>query len=176
MKILLLENVTRQVHGIDTDFGNYLAANATVCFYSQSHLNGVQMPVETDNEKLTVSVTWRKSISPEVLKSYRDENECTNYGAMCVAILMALEFTDFKSFERSQVGSGVDFWVSKEANDLSFSARMEVSGIRRESGTNTLENRLKEKKEQSRKSDSTKLPAYIAVIEFSHPKAIFVKK
>ena len=51
---------------------------------------------------------------------------------------------------------------------------MEVSGIFNDpSKVNT---RVKQKFEQSGQSDSTELPAFISVVEFSTPSIDFVKK
>ena len=56
-------------------------------------------------------------------------------------------------------------------------ARLEVSGIMRETDGNTAELRYRQKTAQTAKSDDMLLPAYISVVEFSTPKAIFdIKK
>ena len=47
----------------------------------------------------------------------------------------------------------------------------------RETDGNTAEKRFQQKAEQTAKSDNTCLPAYVAVVEFCTPKAIFdIKK
>jgi len=56
-------------------------------------------------------------------------------------------------------------------------ARLEVSGIMHEADGNTAEKRFRQKAEQTSKSDDTRLPAYVSIVEFSTPKAIFdIKK
>ena len=52
-----------------------------------------------------------------------------------------------------------------------------MPGIMRESEGNTLALRFQQKTAQTDKSDDTRLPAYVSVVEFSTPKAKFdVKK
>lgn len=96
---------------------------------------------------------------------------------MAVAIILTLKLTEFTSFETSETGSGIDFWLSNDDDDLNFfGARLEVSGIRRATQTNSLDKRVKIKLDQASKSDSTSLPAYIAIIEFNKPESAFIKK
>ena len=52
-------------------------------------------------------------------------------------------------------------------------ARLEVSGIMRETEGNTLATRFQQKAAQTDRSDATRLPAYVSVVEFSTPKAKF---
>ena len=59
---------------------------------------------------------------------------------------------------------------------FNHAARLEISGILKESRTNTIEKRLKDKMKQTEQSDETCLPAYISIIEFGKPKALFIKK
>lgn len=50
---------------------------------------------------------------------------------------------------------------------------LRLSGIMRESEGNTLAMRFQQKAMQTDKSDDTRLPAYVSVVEFSTPKAKF---
>jgi len=52
-------------------------------------------------------------------------------------------------------------------------ARLEVSGIMHETDGNTLATRFEQKSVQTDRSDATRLPAYVSVVEFSTPKAKF---
>ena len=54
-------------------------------------------------------------------------------------------------------------------------ARLEISGIMQGDDTG-MWNRYNAKVMQTEQSDYTSLPAYISIIEFSRPKAIFKKK
>ena len=51
---------------------------------------------------------------------------------------------------------------------------MEVSGIY--NGQNKVDARVKQKLKQTNQSNSTGLPTYVSVVEFSEPSVTFVKK
>ena len=98
--------------------------------------------------------------------------------AVAVSVMLALRQTDYTVIERSRKGTGFDYMLG-DRQDLLFTpkARLEVSGIMRETDGNTAGLRFLQKAAQTAKSDDTRLPAYVAVVEFSAPKAIFdIKK
>ena len=64
----------------------------------------------------------------------------------------------------------------KKGDDINFiKARLEISGIRKETPQNTVESRLKIKEKQILKSANSDSICYVSVIEFSKPKAKFIK-
>jgi hypothetical protein len=99
---------------------------------------------------------------------------------MCLAILFVLNRTTYKAFIPSRKKSGIDFWLFlEEPQSLHYSvadARLEISGIRKESRTNTLSIRLKLKKEQVKKSNHLGIDVYFAITEFHKPQSMFVTK
>jgi hypothetical protein len=94
---------------------------------------------------------------------------------MCISLFLALHLTEYDEFETSMKADGIDFWLSRK-DEFGFLARLEISGIRKETPTNKAEYRVKTKKLQTEQSDERRLPAFISIVEFSTPKAIFVKK
>lgn len=90
--------------------------------------------------------------------------------------MLAIHETDYTIIERSRKGTGVDYWLGHD-DDIPFkkSARLEVSGIFT-GGEKPLETRFKKKIKQTNQSDSTQLPAYISIVEFSSPIAKFAQK
>jgi hypothetical protein len=54
-------------------------------------------------------------------------------------------------------------------------ARLEISGIRKLSRTNTLEIRYKLKQKQVKRSDFSGKEVYLFIIEFQQPSSIFKK-
>lgn len=87
-----------------------------------------------------------------------------------------LELTDYKYFEVTEGNNGIDYWLSNESDDLDFSARLEISGIRQEKQSNNINTRLNTKINQTKRSDSSTLPAYVAIIEFSKLEAIILER
>jgi hypothetical protein len=113
---------------------------------------------------------------------YKERVKVTEKAAEAISFFLTVRLTSFTIIEETCFGTGVDYWLGyNEQHPLYnpknfFNARLEVSGIFRETTENTLEKRIHKKKAQTSLSDGTQLPAYISVIEFSSPKAYFGKK
>ncbi|MVM39724.1 hypothetical protein GO730_22480 [Spirosoma sp. HMF3257] len=180
MENIEIDVLKEGVNGITPALGSYMGECAVVCFSSQGHKAGIQLKVITELEKDHndfFSMQWANDLRADELKSHKDENRTTDFGSMAVAILLTLKLTGFTSFETSNTGTGIDFWLSNDDDELNFfGARLEVSGIRKATQTNSLDRRVKVKLDQASKSDDTSLPAYIAVIEFNKPESAFIKK
>jgi hypothetical protein len=153
---------------------------AVVCFTDQQHQSGLTLPVKLaepgSNRELQVS--WVLEISDNIRKSYQEPSRTTDYGAMCVAVLLSTILVENCNAVEPTVGNnGFDFYLCDEEDTYNFYlARLEVSGIRKESKTNTVEKRVEIKKQQTQRSDNSGLPAYICVTEFGTPKASYIKK
>jgi len=94
-----------------------------------------------------------------------------------VAIILALRLTQTPRVERSAKGTGVDYWVGdgKDRRGIfQCTARLEVSGILR-GDEGKIAARLREKLSQTKRSNSTGLPAYVVIVDFGRPEARFVK-
>lgn len=102
-------------------------------------------------------------------RCWNDLEFTTEQGAYGVALLIIRAVTDFTVIERSRKGTGFDYWLGYEEDELSFStkARLEVSGIR-SGDTQSVKKRVKRKLNQTNISDGS-LPALIVVVEFGTP-------
>lgn len=180
MKSIKLDVLKEGLEGISQSLGSWMCECSIVCFLSQDHNTGVRLKVVTGFEGTTNEVffvNWDAEVSEKELRSHNDDNRTTDFGSMAVALLLASQLTEFTSFETSKTGSGIDFWLSNDSDDSNFfGARLEISGIRKATKTNTLDKRLKIKLTQVSQSDNTSLPAYIAIIEFGKPESAFIKK
>lgn len=179
MNKIILETTKGGLSGITDSFGGFISECAVFCFDSQNHESGVIIKIKTDTDTKKYEVIWDTEVTDKMRRTMNDPERTTEYGAMCMAILMTLKLTSFKGFEVSQKKTGIDFWLYEEdSDDLDFSAsaRLEISGIRKATSQNNVTSRLRIKKNQVNQSSSTGLPAYIAITEFSKPDAAFIKK
>lgn len=148
-------------------------------FLDHEHESGVELKVKTDDARESYQVFWDVEMSSDLERSMRDPERTTEFAAMGLAVLLTLDLTNYKLFEVSRKGSGVDFYLYEEdGDDLDFGkgARLEISGIRKESAQNTLRKRVNIKLKQAEKSALTGKIAYISVSEFSKPQSAFVTK
>ena len=91
-------------------------------------------------------------------------------------MLVVHQLANLKVVKQSQKGTGFDFWLANEKYEgFKVSARLEVSGILKGSPTQ-IKQRMKEKMEQTKKSDQMQLPAYVVIVEFSQPHLKIVKR
>ncbi len=144
------------------------AETASVCLENQNHKKGVEIEVSGD-VSAKVQLEW-EDVDQQIRDNWRDLQEATEYGATCLAILLVQILTDYKVIRRSPKRTGFDYWLGEKKDTFPFQekARLEISGILK--GTNAqINQRLKEKLEQTKKSDALNLPAYVVVVEFSKP-------
>jgi hypothetical protein len=95
---------------------------------------------------------WQDEITDEILSSWNDAREATEFGATALAILLLVKNTDFQHFIRAYQGTGIDYWLGKgryNKKELPFTSRdgrLEISGILKESKGNTLNMRVTKKR------------------------------
>ena len=145
------------------------------CLAECKHLNGVELIVDSENTNAKYRICWPEdAVDIEAIFRAYNQDDGPEQGAEAIAFLLIREQTDYTAIRRSTTKTGIDYWLgyqTKESNQLftRTSARLEVSGILRQTTTNKPEYRIKEKIRQSKQSDSTSFPAYIVVVEFSQP-------
>lgn len=149
---------------------------ASVCLESQYHQSGVIIKVQgTYNSKFSLS--WDK-VDLRVRQTWQNLSESVEDAAYGLAILTIWEYTSYKIIKQSFKGSGFDYWLGeKDFSDDPFKekARLEVSGILK--GTKgQINQRLKEKQQQTEKSDNFKLPVFVIIAEFGTPQIKIQKR
>jgi hypothetical protein len=178
--ILNLEDLRHGCSGILPSFGSFMCDCAIYSFASEGHQSGVILKVEMENQTLNYLVIWASELTIQMSRSMNDNERATDYGAMGLAILLVLQLTEYQHFTVSQKGTGIDFFLFKEepfdADILHANARLEVSGMRKASKTNTIAIRLKQKSEQVKSSDEMGIDAYISITEFNKPTSILVTR
>lgn len=148
------------------------------CLSECQHTNGVQIAVESDSSKDLYQIFWpEEEVDIDALYRAYNQDDGPEQGAEAIAFLIIREKTDYTALRRSITRTGIDYWLSykSDVSDQLFSresARLEVSGILRQTSTNRPEYRVKQKMNQTMRSDSTSFPAYIVVVEFSQPYSL----
>lgn len=180
METISLETLKQGYPGMTPAIAESHAEAAAICLEDQNHETGVTFKIN-GNFKNTCALSWQ---SPDAQKkrAWADMQEATEKGACGISALLIDCFTNLHVFERSCKGTGFDYWLSKksleENDDLNFllgKERLEVSGIL--SGTDAeIKARAKQKKDQTDQSDKLGLPAWIVIVEFSHPQSTLAKK
>lgn len=179
MKNIHVENLFEKLKDLFSEhFTGMLIECCIVRLNTEGHQNGVRLsPYDHSKNMITSSLalSWHTLITNKIAATYKDENRTTDHAAMCLALLIADQLTDFKYIESSKSGDGIDFWLSK-TDEFDFFARLEVSGIRKATKENPIKKRLKIKLTQTNQSDKANIPVYVFIIEFSKPEALYIQK
>jgi hypothetical protein len=169
-------SLTKGDVGISAAYGSFLAEAASYCLHLKKHANPVRLGLSGDYRS-SGTLQWQ-SVAQSHLKTYGDVQEATEYGAYGIAIVVALYLTGMTGVERSAKGTGIDFWLRADdagQNFFQHAARLEVSGIL-EGDESRIVARLNKKLTQTTPSDTTLLPAFVAIVEFGSPQTRLVKK
>ncbi len=181
MKRLDLDILKTGIPIISKKIGAFLAEAAAICLHMNGYKSGVKLRVEGE-VKDTLIIEWNDKITDDVLSSWNDTREATEFGATALALLLLLEYTNYTYFIRAFQGTGIDYWLGKGKYTGEVlptedrKGRLEISGILKQTKGNTINMRINQKKKQSKQTDDTELPVYIVVVEFSQPKAKIIKK
>ena len=171
-----IDEIVQGLPGLSIVSGRHLFEACVVCLTRQNHISkGTAFYVYGD-AKIDFNLTWENIFDEQLDRTWGDQFYATEHGAVCLAILLALKLTSYTIIEKSARKNGFDYWLG-EKGDLLFQkkARLEVSGIFTGSSTD-VNTRFKCKVKQTNQSDSLNIPAYIGIVEFSHPFANFGAK
>lgn len=172
---IVLDDIKDGMEGITPVWGAFMFEACVVTLKRLEHNNsGTQLNVIGDH-KINVTLTWDDIYNEQINNSWMNQDEATEHGAECIAVLLALNLTDYTVIQRSKKYNGFDYWLGKKNTPLfQDKARLEISGIYK--NVSELDRRYKIKLTQTDQSDHLKIPAYIGIVEFSQPIAKFGKK
>lgn len=171
IKNLDLRELANGMPGLSPAKGEYCVECASVCLETHNgHQQRTQMSViSKDGENIYYSVFW-KPVNSQMESSCNDEQEATEHGAECVALILMKDILEYEAVMRSRKGTGFDYMLGKLNSALRQPvARLEVSGILK--SPQNVKNRITAKKKQTLTSQNSGLPAFVVVVEFSQPSA-----
>lgn len=177
IQVLNLQSLSQGLPAITPAFGAAIAEAGAICLTDEAHVPGVILKVEGEFST-TFTLDWQ-DVTEQARRCWNDKEYTTEQAAYGIAFLLILQLTNLTVIERSRKGTGFDYWlgIQNTTATLPFqrAARLEVSGIRK-GDRSQINARVKQKTEQTRASDEQGLPAYIIVVEFSHPISVISAK
>ena len=173
MDTLRLSDIRHGTPGITLVEGANLYENSIVALHNSGHPSPVELQMEGLRTE-SFSLVWDDTFDNQMSRTYADEQSVTERAAVAVSVMLALHTTAYTVIERSRKGTGFDYMLGDSEDPLFMpKARLEVSGIMRETDGNSIARRFEQKTAQTDRSDATRLPAYVSVVEFATPKAKF---
>jgi drug/metabolite transporter superfamily protein YnfA len=176
METLDLERIRDGFPGITPTFGGVLLEACLVCLEKQGHTPGTVLHVY-GGWNIDVELQWSTVVDEQMRRSWNNQDEMTEYAAICLVALLVNQLTLYMVLERADKTTGIDYWLmSKSTPEIDEpSGRLGVSGIF--SGTTAqITRRFQMKLIQSDQSDATNLPAIIGIAEFSKPQTRLEEK
>ncbi|MDF2434140.1 MAG: hypothetical protein JWP44_3771 [Mucilaginibacter sp.] len=179
MDIFIIEDLKFFADQFSPIHCDFLAENCIVALEKHGHASGCEVALVNEAQAEQFAVAWSKGV---IEAGYKESTKITERAAEAVGFYLSRRNTSYHILEEAIIGTGIDYWLGYDENHVLYDernflkARLEISGIDEETPSNNLKRRIGEKKEQTAKSDDLGIPAYIAVIEFSTPKAYFGKK
>lgn len=170
-----ITDIRKGLPGISSVAATQLYEAFEVCMHESGHQETVTLKMAglTDED---ITICWEDHVDEQIARTYADMAYTTEHGAVCLSVMLTTALTPHTIIERSRKGTGIDYWLGdKDSLLFQKKARLEISGILK--GDDALmKSRHHAKTRQADKSDGHNIPAYISVIEFSRPKALFTKK
>lgn len=170
-----ISEIAKGMPGITPAVGAVLVENSTVMLHQAGHMSPTKTNISGILEQ-TNQLLWEDNYTEQMARTHADTQEATELAAVCISIAVCQHVTEYTVIERSRKGTGFDYLLGNDNEQFLPKARLEISGIAKETLTNSIESRYKQKMSQVTVSDDTNLPAYISIVEFSNPKVLFNKK
>ena len=171
-----LEQITKGLPGITPISGAHLLEGCVVCLKRHNHSNLGTPIIITGVCDAELTITWNDIYNEQLNRTWADQFYATEHGALCIAILLTLNITDYTVIERSIRNDGFDYWLGKKEDRLfQKKAKLEISGIY-EGSKNDVLFRHNKKYNRFTGHNCHELPIYIGVVEFSKPMADFQLK
>ncbi len=172
-------NTLDQISEINPDKLKNFADHCSVMLDRSNHKSGVML-TSTINlfDNMCEEENPVNFSIPSNTNGFEDNDDNKNFGALAITFLLVKKYTEFRVYSQSIKGTGIDYWLCFDKSHPKYqptnflNARLEVSGIGKESPTNNFNTRLNSKTKQVTKSHFTGLPCFIGLVEFSTPKAI----
>lgn len=178
MKKLKLDELKNGLPGVSKNIAAFLVEAAVICLDQNGHRSGVEIIITGIRNEI-FQVEWSDSVSPELVQSWQDLKEATEYGATALAVLLVHPITGLYVTGRVPQSEQSDYILQNPEKYTQGvtepDAFLEVSGIFKEKVGNTLNMRIQKKKKHIQKGARRNYPTYVIVVEFSSPKSKIIK-
>ena len=178
MNRLNLDELKDGSYGISKNIGGFLAEAALVCLHLNQHPPGTTLQVAGISDNSFI-LDWSDQVTPAIVKSWKDLNEATEYGATALAVLLIQAIAGLVVGGRVPQKEQVDYILQSpenyRKNIIEPEAFLEVSGILTAKRGNTINMRVERKERHIQQGAKRNYPTYIIVIEFGKPKSKIAK-
>jgi hypothetical protein len=147
-----------------------------VCMSKHGHTSGVELQTLYEKRSVVHQVRWTGSVTEQLILAHGSQTDFVEEAACAIALLFVREMTDYTTISKSRGGTTIDYYLRLKAADPTLvfnqSTRLEVSGIFQETSQNSIDRRIKDKKDRLKQNQGES--TYIFVAAFNHPAAKLV--
>lgn len=179
--VLDLDTLTQALPRVRASLIEYIYDAAVFLQNHHRYQTGLCCEIRSLEEMLhNARLVWTRPYSECMENTFGDTSYAVEFAAEGIACLTIRATTEFTAIRRSQRNDGVDFWLT-ESDDrdkfpFQFAARMESKGITEARYPSDIKSKIEEGSNQSKRSDESRLPAYILVTDFGEPVVVKVQK
>lgn len=173
MKKIDLERIRDCTPALSKSWSEQRFEAVIFCLNHNSHQSGIKCRNTSGDSDYELN--WDTEVNDIIKRTHNDIQDATEIGAEGMAAIFANELTPYQIILRSAKKTGIDYWLgNRNDGKLLFqkSARLEISGLIKGSDAE-FRRRIKKKKDQTKQSVNTKLPAYVAITDFGEPRIAF---
>src|SRR5262245_42519432 len=81
------------------------------CLVASEHANGVSLKVINEPANDSYLVRWPTELDIEAIKRSLNQDDAIEEGAEAIALLLAVDRTEFTAVERASTSTGIDYWL-----------------------------------------------------------------
>lgn len=179
--VLDFDKLKQALPRVRTSLVDYIYDAAVFLFRHHGHETGLRLQIRSLEDHLNfATLVWTRPYSECMVNTFGATDYAVEFAAEGMACLTIRATSKYTAIKRSQRNDGVDFWLA-ESDDLDrfafqFAARMESKGITEARYPSDIKAKIDEGINQSKRSDNSRLPAYIMVTEFGKPVIVMVQR
>ena len=106
MIVIELNSLRNGLPTLTSAWGSFLSEAGQYCLTRAAHQSGTILKLINDDK--IIQLIWDNQLDNRSEYSYGDDEEATEYGAICISILLAIKLTEFNTVIRTYKGSGFD--------------------------------------------------------------------
>ena len=179
--VLDLDKLNQALPRVRASFVDYIYDAAVFLLHHHRHQTGLRCEVRNLEETLNfATLVWTRPYLECMINTFGDTGYAVEFAAEGIACLTIRATTKYTAIKRSQRNDGVDFWLAENGDldkfTFQFAARMESKGITEARNPSDIKAKVDQGINQSKRSDETRLPAYIIVTDFGKPVIVMVQR
>ena len=178
--ILDVDDLTEAIPALTNALAQYMKQAIVMCMSEHQHDTGVPCEIWNLEELLSdAEIVWAEPYTSRLERLFGSASNAAELAGEGIAFLTILAMTDYTIIERSNIGTGIDFWlgfvVDETEEIVQRGARLEVKGRTRINSDSELRSQVQKAMRQTVLSVSTNMPVYVILTEFSRPVVYMVQ-